>query len=592
MTPSFSLALTGSGGAGVMTAGQLLLDAAALAGRYGLMARSFGPQIRGGEAAALLRLARRPVECPDDDYDLLVALDWGNIERFADELPLAAGAVIIADPGQGGVPEVIATQAGRIHEIAISQLARDIPGGRPNMVALGIAAALADVPGGAVETRVRQALARHGDESVAAAIACLAAGRAAALEVTGHGDPPSAAPSEDTVDAGAPGPHLDRWVLNGNEATGFGALAAGVRFCAAYPITPATEILEWLAGRLPRVGGRLVQAEDELASINMCIGASFGGVPALTATAGPGLSLMIESLGLAVAAEVPLVVANVMRGGPSTGIPTKSEQTDLNIAVYGLHGEAPHVVVAPTGVGDCAPTAAWAVSLAETLQTPVILLSDQALGQTRTIVDPPGGELARAGRRRYVAGHDDSTETYRRYAMTADGISPMSCPGLPGGQYTADGLTHTEHGIPSTRAEDHVGQLDKRRRKLEEHDYGPLWGDLHGAGDIAVITWGSATQPVREACQRAEACGLAVRLVALRLLSPVPASELEAALGGVRACLVVEHNHSGQLYRHLRAWTELPHPTLAWHRPGPLPLRPGEILGALQGLHAQLEAAA
>ncbi|MCC5861282.1 MAG: 2-oxoglutarate synthase, partial [Gammaproteobacteria bacterium] len=433
----------------------------------------------------------------------------------------------------------------------------------------------------------RRAGAPHGTYWVTAQIACLHAGRQAAAAHRRARLPVSG--DESTAD---PTTALDRWVLNGNEATGFGALAAGVRFCAAYPITPATEILEWLAGRLPSVGGRLVQAEDELASINMCIGAAYGGVPALTATSGPGLSLMIESLGLAVAAEIPLVVANVMRGGPSTGIPTKSEQTDLNIAVYGLHGEAPHVVVAPTGIGDCAPTAAWAVTLAEALQTPVILLSDQALGQTRTIADPPATALPAARRTAFVPGPTDPPTAYRRYAHTPDGVSPMSCPGMPGGQYTADGLTHTTSGVPSTRAEDHVGQLDKRRRKLEHHDYGARWGEVHGDGALAVITWGSATHPAREACDRAAADGLSVRLIALRLLSPLPVAQLEAALAGVRACMIVEHSHTGQFYRHLRAWAELPRPTLAWHRPGPLPLRPGEILEALHHLQAQQEVAA
>ncbi len=167
-----------------------------------------------------------------------------------------------------------------------------------------------------------------------------------------------------------------------------------MRFVAAYPITPASEILEWLAPRLEQVGGSLLQAEDELASVNMIIGASFGGVPALTATSGPGLSLMMEGLGLAVASETPVTVVNVMRGGPSTGIPTKSEQADLNIALYGLHGDAPHLVLAPLDIGDCVFTTQWAVQLAEHLQTVAIVLSDQFLGQSRTIsATPPSREL-------------------------------------------------------------------------------------------------------------------------------------------------------------------------------------------------------
>ena len=579
MHASLSLALTGSGGAGVMTAGQLLLDAAASAGFYGLMARSFGPQIRGGEAAALLRLATAPVETPDDAYRLLIALDWGNIERFADELPLAAGALVIADPGQGPVPAVMAGQAVQVLEVPLAALAASVPGGRANMVALGLGAGLAGVPAAALEQTLVAALARHGEPLVRAALACSAAGQREAARLAAEvGLDPLPAP---------PPAAKERWALNGNEATGFGALQAGLRFCAAYPITPATEILEWLAPNLARVGGRLVQAEDELASINMCLGASYGGVASLTATSGPGLSLMIESLGLAVAAELPVVVVNVMRGGPSTGIPTKSEQTDLNIAVYGLHGEAPHVVVAPTGVGDCLATAGWALTLAEHLQTPVIMLSDQAIGQTRTVVDAPAiGQHSEPARRLAAA------DGYRRYALTEDGISPMSLPGTPGLQYTADGLTHGESGTPSTRAADHVAQLDKRRRKLESHDYGHRWAELEGAGPLALITWGSATGPAREACRRAAAMGVEVRLIALRLIAPLPATQLTHALAGVTAALVVEHNHSGQLYRHLRGWTELPALTLPWHRPGPLPLRPAEILEALLRLERSLETAA
>jgi 2-oxoglutarate ferredoxin oxidoreductase subunit alpha len=546
------------------------------------MARSFGPQIRGGEAAALLRLGTAPVESADDGCQLLIALDWGNIERFADELPLAEDAVVVADPSQGQVPSVIAGQPVRILQVPLAELASSVPGGRASMVALGLAAGFAGLPAHALEHRIVGGLTRHGDELVRAAIECCTSGlREAATLLAASGLEPLPVPPPVTG---------ERWALNGNEATAFGALGAGLRFCAAYPITPATEILEWLAPRLARLGGTLVQAEDELASINMCLGASYGGVPSLTATSGPGLSLMIESLGLAVAAELPVVVIDVMRGGPSTGIPTKSEQTDLNIAVYGLHGEAPHVVVAPTGVADCLDTAAWAMSLAEHLQTPVIMLSDQALGQTRAVIDAPAMPSRTEPARRLATGA--GTQGYRRYALTDDGLSPMSLPGMPGLQYTADGLTHAESGMPSTRAADHVAQLEKRRRKLQLHDYGERWAALEGMGPLALITWGSATGPAREACRRAAALGLDVRLIALRLIAPAPAVQLTQALVGVDAALVVEHNQSGQLYRHLRGWTELPALTVPWHRPGPLPLRPAEILEGLLRMHRSLDTAA
>ena len=330
---------------------------------------------------------------------------------------------------------------------------------------------------------------------------------------------------------------------------GYGALRGGVRFVAAYPITPATELLEWMSPALTKVGGSLVQAEDELASINMIVGASYGGVPALTATSGPGLALMSEAIGLGVAAEVPIVVVDVMRTGPSTGIATKTEQADLNIALYGLHGDAPHVVVAPNSVSDCLSTTQWAVSLAESLQVPAIVLSDQYFGQARAIVERPADSTLTAGRLRAP----DNAPGYKRYALTDSGISPMAIPGTPGNMYTADGLEHNERGTPSSQASDHLAQLEKRQRKLTALECAEHWASVEGDGDIAVVTWGSCTAPVREAFARARADGVKARLVSLRLLSPAQPERLTRALEGVKRVLVVEQSFGGQFFRYLRA---------------------------------------
>jgi 2-oxoglutarate/2-oxoacid ferredoxin oxidoreductase subunit alpha len=574
---SLSFALVGSGGAGVMTAGQILLDAAARAGRFGLMSRSAGPQIRGGEAAALLRIAADEVFSHGDRFDALLAVDWQNADRFADEIPIDAASLVIADPAEGAAPAAFARPGARFVKLALKALAKSVPGGRANMVALGALAALAGIPDAALAEAIAAAFDKGG-AAVAAGIAAAAAGRRALAE-TGAALP-ALAP------APGAGGHGARWAMSGNEACGVGALRGGIRFVAAYPITPATEILEWLSAALPRVGGTLVQAEDELASINMAIGASYGGVPALTATSGPGLSLMGESLGLAVAAEVPLVVVDVMRGGPSTGIPTKSEQADLNIAVYGLHGDAPHVVVAPNSVADCLAATEWAVRLAETMQVPALVLSDQAMGQSRAVMHrppAPGAPARRLVAAGAAAGHGangaggNGAAPYRRYALTDSGVSPMAVPGTPGTLYTADGLEHNERGTPSSQAADHRAQLDKRRRKLDAAEYGDAWAEIDGEGDLAIVTWGSCTAPAREAARRARAEGVAVRLVSLRLLAPAQPARFAAALAGVRRALVVEQSHSGQFYRYLRAAYDLPRDTRVFHRPGPLPMRPGEI---------------
>jgi 2-oxoglutarate ferredoxin oxidoreductase subunit alpha len=328
-----------------------------------------------------------------------------------------------------------------------------------------------------------------------------------------------------------------------------------------------------MAPALPQVGGVLVQAEDELASINMIVGASYGGVPALTATAGPGLALMTEALGLAVAAEVPIVVVDVMRGGPSTGIPAKSEQSDVSIALWGLHGDAPRIVVAPNSIADCLTATQWAVHLAEALQAPAIVLSDQFFGQARAVTDRPPDSGLVGARLTAPAG----AEGYKRYAVTDSGVSPMAIPGTPGLAYTADGLEHSERGIPSSGAADHRTQLAKRERKLVGHDYGAQWADVEGEGEIAVVTFGSCTGAAREAIARARADGVNARLVSMRLLAPARPKLLAAALEGVDRVLVVEQNHGGQFLRYLRAEFDLPRTVASYRHPGPLPIRPEEV---------------
>ncbi len=567
---SLSIAFTGSGGAGVMTAGQMLLAAAGRAGHYGLMTRSMGPQIRGGESAAFLRLARHPVGAPDDRIDLLVAIDWENVTRFLAELPMDAGGLILADPAQGAVPEGLVAHGPTVGDLPLKETAKSIDGGRANMVALGAAAGIAGIDRAAVDAVVNRALGRKGEAALTAARAAIEAGFAQAREhENGHAlAPPETAPAEGT-----------RWNVSGNEATGLGALAGGVRFVAAYPITPATDVLEYLAPRLEKLGGNLVQAEDELASINMVLGAGYGGVPALTATAGPGFALMTEGIGLGIATETPAVVVDVMRGGPSTGIPTKSEQADLDIALSGMHGDAPHVVVAPNAIADCRATTEWAVRLAEALQVPTVVLSDQFMGQARAVLDAPGAAPDVPARR--TAAPDDAG-TYRRFAVTGDFVSPMALPGTPNGMYTADGLEHDASGAPSTLPEVHAEQLHKRRRKLEVFDYGAFWADVEGDGPAAIITWGSVTGAVREAADRLRADGHAVRVISLRLLLPAQPERLAAALEGVDRVLVVEQTEGAQFHRYLRAWYDLPADVRCLNRPGPLALRPGEIADALK----------
>ncbi len=563
---SVSVAIVGSGGAGALTAGNLLLEAASAAGWQGLLSRSVGPQIRGGEAAALVRLATHPVECMPDRFDFLIGIDWLNAHRFGTEIEVGPQSLVISDPRGGEPPPVVAAAGARVVEIPMKEMAKAIPEGRPNMIALGVVGRLVGLDTEILSALLEKRLVDKGQTAVEASRAGIKAGFDAAASCDfGERLAPSILNS------------ARRWLVSGNEVAALGAIRGGVRFAAAYPITPATEILEWLAPNLAKMGGVLLQAEDELAAINMIIGASFGGTPALTATSGPGLSLMIEALGLATAAEIPVVIIDVMRGGPSTGIPTKSEQADLNVAVYGCHGDAPHLVVAPQSIGDCLFTTQWATYLAEALQSPAIVLSDQFIGQARASIERPA-DVAFIGQRVKAT---DIVGAYKRYAITASGISPMATPGMRGGQYTADGLTHTEHGIPTSGERDHNAQLDKRCDKLAQFNFGDHWATIEGAGDLVVVTWGSLTGTAREAIGRAASDGVEASLFAPRLLSPTQPERLAAALNGRKRVLVVEQSHGAQFHRYLRAHYDLPGEVRVLNRAGPLPIRASEIHRAI-----------
>ena len=566
-----SLIVTGSGGAGAITVGELLLQLAGKNGCFGLMRRSFGPQIRGGEAAAQLRISEHSVGCMNDGFDLWLALDWRNAERFAEEIRLRPDILIIADPAAGDIPAVIRDLGVEVIEIPMKALAEEVPGGRSNMVALGLLAQWMGFCSDSAGKLIAGVFSRRGEEVVTGSTAAFALGYTRPLNIEIRESGIVALPGTD-------GQHQERWQISGSEGCGLGALRGGIRFAAAYPITPASDLLEWLSPRLPHVGGSLVQAEDELASINMVIGASYGGTPAMTATSGPGMSLMIEAMGLAVAAEIPAVVVNVMRGGPSTGIPTKSEQVDLNIALYGLHGDAPHLVLGALDHADCILTMEWAVRLSEALQTAVIVLSDQNLAQSRVLIPRPEYVLPDIpARSRAVPGED-----YQRYRVTDSGVSPMAIPGTPSVMYVADGLEHNESGKPSSAAADHQTQLDKRARKISEFNYGEHWADIRGQGTIAIITWGSTSGAVREAAERLGRAGQDIKVISIRLLLPASPEKLAAELHDVTRVLVVEQSHSRQFHLYLRAYYDIAAEARTFARPGPLPISPGEIVQQIE----------
>ena len=265
-----------------------------------------------------------------------------------------------------------------------------------------------------------------------------------------------------------------------------------------------------------------------------------------------------------------------MRGGPSTGIPTKSEQSDLNIALNGLHGDAPHLVLAPLDIADCVFTTGWAVQLAQQLQTAAIVLSDQFIGQSTAIVSEPRRCLSIAATAAVPTEGD-----YLRYKLTSSGVSTLASPGDANQRFTADGLEHNEKGTPSARQSDHQQQLAKRQDKLGAYDFGDDWARVSGSGPLALVCFGSSSAALSEAADLLAERGCPARVISLRLLAPLQSAALLAALEGCSTLVVVEQNHSAQLFHYLKGHVDFPQAVHSYAMAGPVPLAPEAIARAV-----------
>jgi 2-oxoglutarate ferredoxin oxidoreductase subunit alpha len=335
-------------------------------------------------------------------------------------------------------------------------------------------------------------------------------------------------------------------VMNGNEALGLGLIAAGVRFGAGYPITPWSDVMELLRRELPKYGGSFIQTEDEIAAVSMAIGASYAGRVAVTGSSGPGISLKTEALGWAVMAEMPLVIVDVQRGGPSTGMPTNVEQSDLNIACFGGHGDSPRVVLAPANVEDCFYTAIEAVNIARKYSVPVIILSDQAIATRIEAFTEPNLEKVCQD----ISPDFTPVADHVPYALNApDGLTHHVAPGtriMSGNYPIATGLEHDELGRPTGSPKLHLQMTAKRRNKLRK-----LAGELPvpqvfgpPEGNVLLVGWGSTQGPIREAVEKSRAAGDSVSSLHIRCLNPLP-NGLENIFSGFHHVLVVEMNDEG-----------------------------------------------
>lgn len=555
------------------TAGEFITLSAIREGNSVFTLRTFPAEIKGGLATYQVRLSDRPVPSQGDGPDILCAMNQEAYDTLLEELQ-PEGGVLVYDLDSvelRGDPNGYITYGLPLSSIAADQIQERRT---KNMVLLGGVAALFGLPLETLKECVRDKYGRRSEKLVALNHQALDAGYQWARANLVKLDPYEFEPNEEIRTT-------QRMVVDGSEAVAMGAAAARCNLYAGYPITPASDIMHWLAEHLPKFGGTVIQTEDEIAALGVCLGASFAGAKTMTATSGPGLSLMVEMLGLASMAELPVVVVDAQRGGPSTGLPTKCENGDLNLAVLGAHGDASRIVVAPADITDCFWDTVGAFNLAEKYQSPVIVLTDQSMAmRTQAVARPDLGRVELVERQLAPEANGD----YLRYRLTADGISPISLPGTPGGAlYTITGLAHDERGNPATNNGPlNARMMEKRDQKIRAARLESGWSRLHGpeTAPLGVISWGSLEGALVEATERLAAEGLAVRVLHLRLLSPLPVEELEAFAATVDKLAVCELNYSGQLMRLIRGETDLK-PTLINKYDG-VPFTPSQLVAALR----------
>ncbi len=375
---------------------------------------------------------------------------------------------------------------------------------------------------------------------------------------------------------------MTRKLLQGNEACVEAAIAAGVRFFAGYPITPATEITEGMANRLPKVGGVFVQMEDEIGSIAACIGASVAGAKAMSASSGPGISLMLENLGFAVISETPIVLVNVMRGGPSTGLPTFPAQMDVMQARWGSHGDYPIVAYAPSSVRETYDLTVRAINAAEMLRTPVFILSDAMIGHIREAIDlPDPSELKLVERRKPGPGEEDFAP--HRGSQDGSEIPPMARFG-EGFRFHVDSNVHDEYGFPATERNDIADKLIRRlNNKVKAHvdELVVVEQDRLDDADIAIFAFGSSARSALEAVEMARAKGLRVGLLKAMTLWPFPEEHVEKWTRRIKAWVVPEMN-LGQMVREVRLVVQGRVPVHQLNRVDGLLIEPHQILSLIE----------
>jgi 2-oxoglutarate ferredoxin oxidoreductase subunit alpha len=538
MINQLSWKVGGQQGEGIESTGEIFAVALNRLGYQLYGYRHFSSRIKGGHTNNKIRVSTKPLNSISDDLDVLVAFDQETIDVNIHEL--SSHGVVIADSKFN--PTLPEGADGTLYPVPFTELADSLGTSlMKNMIAVGASSAVLGLDTAPFQHVVEQIFAKKGQKIIDMNVEAIAKG---AEYFNEQADGKIKALQLDVADG------KQRMFIIGNDAIALGAIAGGCRFMPAYPITPSSEIMETLISELPEFGGTVIQTEDEIAAVTMAIGASYAGVRSMTASAGPGLALMTEGIGLAGMTETPIVIVDTQRGGPSTGLPTKQEQGDMNSLIHASPGEIPKIVLTPSTVEDCFYDTIEAFNLADEYQCPVIIATDLALSLGKQTVEPFDYNRVQIRRGKLlteVPEHDG--ELFSRYEVTEDGVSPRTIPGQKNGIFHVTGVEHNELGRPSEDPVNRLQQMDKRLRKLENFKYpNALKTDCpHEEPDVLIVGVGSTLGTILEAKERLEAEGIHVNHAHVGLILPFPGKELKPLVDAAKKVIVVENNATAQL---------------------------------------------
>ncbi len=573
-----TLKIGGEAGMGVESTGMGFAKALTRAGLHVFAMQDYHSRIRGGHNFYQIRISDQDIHSHLEPVDLLLAMTKVAIDEHLREIVPHGGVIydssIVVDDA------ALAERSVQAFPLPLAQIAEEEGGSKimANTAAIGAAAGVTGLGLERINSVIRDNFTRKGQAVVDANLKVAAAAYRLAEEKYGGAFPfkleARSAPQ--------------RMLISGNEALALGALMGGCNFVAGYPMTPGSPILEWFSVRSADLGIVTKHTEDEIAAINMIIGAAHMGVRAMTTTSGGGFALMVEGLGLAGMLEVPVVVVNVQRPGPATGHATRHEQADLLFMLHAAQGEFPRIILAPGTIEQCFEAGSRAFNLAEKYQCPVLIISDAFLAHSLRALDLNALDLEVPIDRGALLGNaelDALTERYKRFQNRESGISPRALPGHPKAVHAPSSDEHDEYGQICEDAEVRIQQNAKRMRKLETaraEMHAPLqYG--HADAELAFVTWGSTVGPLRTAVDMLGGKGKSARVVQISDVWPLPVDKVTAALQGAKKVICVEQNFTGQLATLLRAHADIRVDALIRKYDG-RPMSPEYILGQLKGV--------